>query len=180
MPAFNRSCFENEFIVLSNLLSDLIRFRTENPNLIVTHLEIKRLVSGQIPSMSTYELFFKQLGGVFYDLARKLQTALDSHRKTVKAQESTIPRSPLASISADTDEPRVIPFYSFKLAPIEDPHPAYKYLTGRPLVSESLKDGIINIITAFCFQFAYECYDRNILSDLEYRKDLKKKLQSPE
>ena len=181
-PVFSKICFENELNLLSNILSDMIRLKTDTPNLVMTRLELKKLVAGQIPSMSNIELIIKQLSSVFYDMGRKLQTVLDAHRKWTAAGGGKVPvRTPLtAAPSAGEAESFPIPFHCFKLEAAEDAHPAYRYLVGRQVVSESLKDGIVNILAAFCFQFAYECFDKNILSDLEYRKELKKKLQNTE
>jgi hypothetical protein len=180
-PVFSRAFFESELNLLSNILTDLLRIKTETPNLVMTHAELKKLVAGQIPSMSNMELIIKQLSSVFYDLGLKLQSLLDSHRKWVLAGGSVPITAPLLHPASAMDEDLIpIPFYSFRLLPSDESHPAYKYLTGRLIVSESLKDGIVNILTAFCFQFAYECFDRKILSDLEYRKELKKKMQTTE
>jgi hypothetical protein len=179
---FTKSYFENEISMFSNLLADLIRLKTDNPNLTISREEAKRIVLGQIPSMANIERFYRQLSSCFYEIGKKLQSALDSHREWMKIQTPNASPSkfPAEPGSFENREPRPFPFHTFKLISKDDSHPAYKYLAGRLIVTDTLTDGVYNTITAFCFQFSDECFDRNLISDMEYRKELKKKLQNSE
>ena len=148
----------------------------------ITHSEAKRIVLGNIPSMSNVERFFKQLSGTFYEIGKKIQSAVDSHREWLKTHSlESIPTSIPAELGVfEEKEQHPFPFHTFKLIPREDVHPAYRYLSGRTVVSDALTDGVYNTIAAFCFQFADEFFDHNLISDMDYRKELKKRIQSME
>ena len=180
---FSRGFFESEISTLINLQTDLLAIKADKPNIVISRAEAKRIVIGQIQSMASIESFLKQLSGTFYILGKSLQTVIKEHRdwKIIHpSDDSASSRIPLQRNDSIKDEetfPQHIPFYDCRLAAVDNPHQVYKNLVGHQIISNAVKDGILNTITAFCFQFAYECFDRNLLSDIEYRKELQRKME---
>jgi len=180
---FSKGFFESEISTLVNLQTDLLAIKTDKPNIIISRAEAKRIVSGQIPSLSSIESYLKQLSSTFYLLGKNLQHVIKDHRDWKASHpndDSACCRQPIQK--ADTFQengltPQPIPFFDCRLAAVDNPHPVYKNLVGHQILSSSVKDGILNTINAFCYQFAYECFDRNLLSDIEYRKELQRKME---
>ncbi|HEY1405602.1 MAG TPA: hypothetical protein VF857_03245 [Spirochaetota bacterium] len=186
-PIFARSFFESELSSLFNLQSEIILYKTNNPNHLISHTEAKRLMMGQIPSMFDLESFIRQIGSTYYQLGRSLLRTIALHntwkRTALENPSSQLTRVPLEKIdplSKDTEIPLPIPFYDCRIALSEKFNAVQKMLVGRQIMSDSVKDGIIPAVTAFCLQFAHECFDRSIINDLEYRKDLIRKIEEAE
>jgi len=184
---FSRGYFESEFSSLFNLQGEILQYKTTNPNHIISHTEAKRIMQGQIPSMFDMESFIRQIGSVFYSIGRSLLKSISLHNEWRQTANNTsslmLTRAPLEkleSVSQNLEIPLPIPFYDCRLGNGESFNAVQKILVGRQVMSDSVKDGIIPSITAFCLQFAHECFDRNISNDLEYRKDLIRKIEEAE
>jgi hypothetical protein len=183
---FSPGYFESDISTLLNLQSEIIQYKSTNPNYIITRVEAKRIMAGQLPSMFDIESFLRQVGSAFYTIGRTLQKALSSHNEWLHFQNDDnhhALRTPLekpAHFADDKPENTPVPFYDCRLGPDENFNPVQKMLVGRQIVSDAVKDGILNSITAFCLQFAHECFDRSILNDLEFRKDLIRKIEEAE
>ncbi|MGL4370730.1 MAG: hypothetical protein ACRCUT_13820 [Spirochaetota bacterium] len=183
---FSKGYFESEISSLLNLQADLLAIKTGNPNITITRSEAKKIVAGQIPSMANIESFVSQVSAAFYSIGKRLQGIIAEHRAWRAANSSasgSVFREPLnkEDITLDRDDyPRAVPFFNCRLAAMDIMHPGYKNHVGRYIISDAVKDGVLNSLTAFCYQFAYECFDRNLLSDIEYRKTLQKKIENPE
>jgi hypothetical protein len=184
---FSRGYFESEFSSLFNLQGEILQYKTTNPNHIISHTEAKRIMQGQIPSMFDMESFIRQIGSVFYSIGRSLLKTISLHNEWRQTANNTsslmLTRAPLEkleTVSQNLEIPLPIPFYDCRLGNGESFNAVQKILVGRQVMSDSVKDGIIPSITAFCLQFAHECFDRNISNDLEYRKDLIRKIEEAE
>ncbi|HNX57968.1 MAG TPA: hypothetical protein PKK43_02635 [Spirochaetota bacterium] len=183
---FSKGYFESEFSTLFNLQSDILQYKTTNPNHIISHTEAKRIMMGQIPSMFEMESFIRQIGSAFYAIGRSLLKTIMLHNEWRTASNDLSPmliRAPLEkleSVSQDVEIPVPVPFFDCRLGPDERYNAVQKMLVGRQIMSDSVKDGIIPSVSAYCLQFAHECFDRNILNDLEYRKDLIRKIEEAE
>lgn len=183
---FSKGYFESEFSTLFNLQSDILQYKSTNPNHIISHTEAKRIMMGQIPSMFEMESFIRQIGSAFYAIGRSLLKTIMLHnewRTSSNDLSSMLIRAPLEkleSASQNVEIPVPVPFFDCRLGTDERFNAVQKMLVGRQIMSDSVKDGIIPSISAFCLQFAHECFDRNILNDLEYRKDLIRKIEEAE
>jgi hypothetical protein len=183
-PVFSASFFETEISTLVNVQGDLFQLKSSYPNYLITHAEAKRIAAGQIPSMHEIDIFLKHLGATFYALGKSLQKVLSLHKTALQAVVvDGIPenREPLGKdILMSASSPRVIPFYDSKILASEKHNAVQKLLVGHRIVGESAKDGILNSITAFCYQFSQECFDRSIANELDFRKDLIRKIEEAE
>jgi hypothetical protein len=184
---FSRGYFESEIMSLLNLQSDIIQFKSSNPNYIISRVEAKRIMMGQMSSMFDLESFIRQIGVVFYEIGRSLRKIISSHyiwrRTSTSVPPARLVRSPLEkldSISMEAEVALPVPFYDCRLGMSENFNAIQKMLVGRPILSDSVKDGLVNSITAFCLQFAHECFNRTIFNDLDYRKELIRKIEEAE
>lgn len=176
--------FEGDLSSVTSLQDEIFNYKTLNPNFTLTRAEAKRVMAGQMSSMSDIEGIIRQLGTAFHSIAKNIHKSIISHREWRRSENAAemihFARSPLDRpdpLFWDIMQTRPIPFYDCRLAESDEYNAVQKMLVGRLIVSDSVKDGIISTIVAFCYQFAYECFNRSVQNDLEYRKDLIKKIE---
>jgi hypothetical protein len=179
---FSAEFFQSELTLISNVQRDIFTRRSTATNNTVTRAEIKRIVGSQIPSMRDLENIMKQMSSSFYSIGKTLQKVLSRHRETLKSGNNDSRREPLrhTDFEVSGQETLVIPYYDHRYAGSERTNPSQKMLVGTRVVNNLVKEGILNSINAFCFQFAQECFDRTLSNDLEFRKDLLKKIEEAE
>jgi hypothetical protein len=179
---FSPEFFQSELMVISNVQRDIFTRRSTATNNTVTRSEIKRIVGSQIPSMRDLENIMKQMSSSFYSIGKILQKVLNRHKETLKkgVRDSRIEPLRHSDFEIPGDGMLVIPYYDYRYAGNDKINPAQKMLVGTRIVNNLVKEGILNSINAFCFQFAQECFDRTLSNDLEYRKDLLKKIEEAE
>jgi hypothetical protein len=176
---FDRGYFENKLALLSDLQRDLLDYRTQNPNEMISFDEIKKIMSGKLTTMSHIRTFLSQIGALFYDLATELFIVFQSHKKWASKENKDISylRTPLNRDDLTSDTAAIpIPFYDCKIGQQEKMAPIQKTFVGKLVFSDSVREGILKNIIAFCYQMAYECGNQTLRHDMEIRRDLKRQI----
>lgn len=179
---FSAEFFQSELTAISNVQRDIFTRRSTATNNTVTRAEIKRIVGSQIPSMRDLENIMKQMSSSFYSIGKIMQKVLARHKETLKkgARDSRIEPLRHSDFEIPGDGTLVIPYYDYRFAGSDNLNPSQKMLVGTRVVNNLVKEGILNSVNAFCFQFAQECFDRSLSNDLEFRKELLKKIEEAE
>lgn len=182
---FNIAYFERNINVLYDIQRDLVDYRTNNPNSVISEEEIKRIMQGRLATMMHIKSYIEHIGSLFYSFASRLHDIYIGHINWITGGEKTpypdIVRTPLLPTvvdkSEESDNNHPIPFYDCQIAMQDNLSPILKNLVGTYVLNDSLKGGLFKNIIAFCYQMAYECMDKSVIRDLKRRRDLRKKIE---
>jgi hypothetical protein len=173
---FSHDFFSEELREIESLISDIYHFRNINPTLKVTDDEIKKIVAGKISSMNHVEGIVFKAGSSFYALGKKLHEVYHNHMKALeknkKMQLRTTPIEP-----GDSDAEVLIPYSACLFKGFEPSTPLLRRISGRKILSDSMKGGIIIFIMAFCYQAAALCGYPQIQNDLGRRDLIKREIK---
>lgn len=180
---FSPEYFSVEINDLQRLLSDFHSFKSNNPILAVSREEVRRIMRGQIKSMSHVESIIKEVGSFFYGIGREIQWIYDLH-KTWSATGS-IAKEPGLLRTSLKERPslemerwgRPIPFSDCRITGFEKSRSFSKLLVGKTYIDAN-DGGIVPLVIAFTYQMAHECMNENIYEDLEDRKRILKELKN--
>ncbi|HSV98022.1 MAG TPA: hypothetical protein VLM75_13965 [Spirochaetota bacterium] len=178
---FALGVFAAELSGLSQVLSEMHFFKTNNPTLVLGREEVRRIFQGKIPSMQHVERFVSAIGRLFFEMGVRMQAVYDMHRRWAAAgaaAEMDSLRSPLEreTLAAGDDAVAPLPFHDCRISGFENARALSKTLSGRYLVADS-PGGVIEHIAAFSYQLAYECQNENIRADLSRRKELMEEIR---
>ncbi|MCX7678968.1 MAG: hypothetical protein N2316_07090 [Spirochaetes bacterium] len=181
---FDSSYFEREIRDFDEIAKEFYFFRSNNPNMAITYDELQKILKGQIKSMNSVGVLLKKIGGIFYRFAKGLHEVITGHKKWLhyshKAIEMSILRVPLDNNARELelkDGLRAIPYNDCRFKALHDITPLSKSYAGYPIINKDLNEGLLILITAFCYQIAYECGSDEIIADLEERKKILKTLR---
>jgi hypothetical protein len=178
---FSPQYFQTELVAISNAHGEIFQKRSSGLTNTITRAEAKRIAAGQIPSLREIETLIKVIGSSFYSIGKILQKTLSLHKETLKKGQIASIREPLRHLEYEFDGgDLIVPYYDYRFGSHDKHNASQKMLVGMRIVSNAVKDGIINSINAFCYQFSQEFFDRSIANDLDYRKDLLKKIEEAE
>ncbi len=177
---FGPSYFAHELSSISGLLNELHRFKTENPRMAVSREETIKILQGKIRSMFEVDRFVSLTGELFYQIGEKIQEVYDSHRLWIlngsKLKDRQALYRPLTK-AAENDGGSPIPFYNSRIIAFKDNRLLSDKLTGKNVLTDNTRGGIIINLNAFSYQLAYECMSDKIYTRLEQRKDLLKRIK---
>ncbi|MDY6935334.1 MAG: hypothetical protein SVZ03_14060 [Spirochaetota bacterium] len=181
---FNAQYFSNEMKRLSELLGEMHLFRSNNPRMAVGREEVLKILKGKIPSMAQVERLILLIGDLFFNIGAELQRLYDIHRRW-KEKGSEISNTDLIRTPMDVkvaeregvEGDRPIPFSDCRVIGLKDMRLLSDQLIGKSVLSNSLKGGIIIHIIAFSYQLANECIDEGILSRLDERREILRKIK---
>ncbi|HSA14363.1 MAG TPA: hypothetical protein P5346_06410 [Spirochaetota bacterium] len=180
---FSEIFFAEEMSSLTSILNEMHFFRSNNPTLALSHDEVKKIMKGQIQSMGHVKSFITMIGDFFYRVGRALQPLYEGHGTWV-ARGKHLPsraaiRKPIQSReNGEQDEAgKPVPFYDCTIKEFRDARPLSQKLSGKRVLSDSLRDGVIAHLLAFAFQVSFECMNERVSRDMEERKKLLAKLK---
>ncbi|MFW6365543.1 MAG: hypothetical protein ACOC2H_03590, partial [Spirochaetota bacterium] len=104
---FTRGYFEAKLSRLSDLQRDLLEYRTQNPNEMITYDEVKKILSGRLSTMLHIKSYLNHTGSLFYDIGSELFRVYLSHRKWIregKEGPQSLYRTPLAPGTLDEED----------------------------------------------------------------------------
>jgi hypothetical protein len=180
---FSFMYFQGHLDLYNRILDEMHFFKTNNPTLAVTRDDAKKMLKGQVSAKSNLDRFIRSIGDCFYLIARDLQRVLDQHRqwaagRTSLSHDDTI-RESLKERGGEGagDRGRPLPFYDCVIKEIERGTPLTRELSGKRLMEDSMRDGVVVRMCAFAYQAAYECMSERLVRDLEERNRLIKQLE---
>jgi len=172
-PVFSQDFFAEELRETEILASDIYAFRNLNPTLKVSEDEMRKILAGKISSMDHVGNIILKTGSLFYSIGRKMHEVFCNH---IKVQDISDMRSdPL--VPDDINLETVIPYSSCTFNGFEPLSPLLKRITGRKVLNENRKGGIIIFIMAYCYQTAFLCGYPPIQNDLAKRDSIRKQIQ---
>jgi hypothetical protein len=172
-PVFSRDFFSEELREIEVLASDIYAFRNLNPTLKISEEEMRKILARKISSMDHVGNIIFKTGSLFYSTARKLHEVFCNH---IKAQDGCDMRSgPLVPDDINTET--VIPYSSCVFKGFDPPTLLVKRISGRKIINENMKSGIIIFIMAYCYQTALLCGYPQIQNDLAKRESIRKQIQ---
>jgi len=173
---FSHDFFSEEIREIESLITDIYNFRNINPTLKVTEDEIKKIVAGKISSMNHVEGIVFKAGSSFYALGRKLHEVYHNHIKAAeqntKTKFRTIPLNP-----EDRDSEVFIPYSTCFFKGFEPSTLLLRRITGRKILSDTMKGGIVIFIMAYCYQAASLCGYPQIQNDLGRRDIIRREIK---
>ncbi len=181
---FDASFFEREIREFDEIMKEFYYFRMNNPNMIISYDELQKIFKGQIKSMIGVGTLLKKIGGVFQRFARALHEVIDGHKNWVRrgrpASDISAMRVPLDKASRDSELKeglRALPYHDCRFKALHEATPLVKSFSGQAILHPDFNEGLMVVITAFCYQMAYECGNDEIIADLEERKKILKTLR---
>ncbi|MCP4137255.1 MAG: hypothetical protein GY754_40170 [bacterium] len=181
---FSPSYFEDEIETLGTLIDEVHFFRSNNPTLAISLAEVKKIMTGQIATMSDVKNFIVGMGDFFYKLGNKLQVLYDLHgtweKKAAPLEDPAVIRIILKDPNIETgdyEKGKPIPFYDCVIEGFQRNDSLTRLLVGRKIYDLNSTDGIITYLLAFSYQAAYECINVRMLKDLKERKALMKTIK---
>ena len=180
---FSSAYFSNELKSLSDLISEMHYFRSNNPSMKVSRNETIKIIKGKIPSMSQIERFILLISDLFYQMGKELHRLYDLHRTWVfngcLQQNTEIMTTPLErnELEEEKETGRPIPYYNCRVTDFHNSGILTKQLLGKSILTDSIKGGIFIHIIAFLYQLAYECMNENIFKKLDERKEIIRKIK---
>ena len=158
-------------------MKDINSYRTNMPNERITRDEARRIMMGSIKTMDHMQSFLARIGALFYSIGHDLLNVLFAHEAWMNdgAKDDSLIRVPVNL--RDANHLRPLPFYDCVFAGADRPPAALRLMTGRAVYAPSVRDGLFNMIIAFCFQMAYEVMADDLLKELDYRKDLRNEVK---
>lgn len=182
---FTRGYFANELKTLSNLLSEIHLFRSNNPRMVISRAEAMRIVNGEIRSMAHIERFILLIGDLFYQIGEELHHIYGLH-KIWKQNQSKIINMDLVKTPLDRDiqkeleNGRPVPFYNYRVTGFHDNRILTKQLLGKSVLTDNLKGGIFIHIIALSYQIANACMHESIFQRLDKRKEILREIKNLE
>ncbi len=177
-PDYFSARLENSGIIMN----EIHYFRTNYPTLSVSLSDVKKIMKQQIKSMDHVERIIRMIGNFFYETGRDIHNAYEAHRLWVylskKGGDQTV-RAPLSRTHDDSElmeKGRPLPFYDCSFYSFNGAGLMASFIQGQSLISPDSMDGLIQKISAFCYQVASECHNEMILYDLDKRRELKRKI----
>jgi len=179
---FSIKYFNEELSTLNSIIDEMHFFKSNNPTLAITRDEVKKIITGQITTMSNVLSFMHSIGNLFYSLGKELQAVYESHLLWLEENRSKNLKSffPLSSKQLEEgNELRgtPIPFYNYKLVGVENETALSKSFFNKPVLSENLEEGFIVHLISYCYQTAYEAMNEHLLNDIHLRNQLLKKIK---
>lgn len=180
---FSFTYFQGHLDVFNRILDEMHFFRTNNPTLALTRDEVKKMLRGQSGSQSGIEKFIRSIGDCFFLIARELQRVLDRHRLWAVGRSGMpgddVIRESLkeGALDASAERGRPLPFYDCVIKEVENGTVLTREFSGKRLIEDSLRDGILVRMCAFAYQSAYECVSERLSRELEDRNKLMKLLE---
>ncbi|PKL36215.1 MAG: hypothetical protein CVV44_18535 [Spirochaetae bacterium HGW-Spirochaetae-1] len=180
---FTADIFDDELKAFESLLNAMHQFRTANPTLNLKREEAVRIMRKQLATMNHVEDLIGSMGEYFYDLAKKLLFFYEQHRLWIfygnQASGKGMIRRPLerTDLAGEREEGRPLPFYDCSIIRIESGTALSDQLVGKKVLGNSSGEGIIGYIISYAFQIAHQCGNSRLLSDLEERKKILRRIQ---
>jgi len=180
---FSFDYFQKHLTLFNKILEQMHFFRTNNPTLALSREEARQAMKSQTGKQAETGRFIRSMGDCFYLIGRELQTVFDQHRRWAAGRSSLAgvepAREPLKNRIADDagERGRPIPFHDCMIMEVKNGTALSRELTGKRVMEDSLFDGIFVRMNAFAFQVAYECMSERLVSDLDERKALLKKIE---
>ncbi len=173
---FSRDFFIEEIRDLESLAADIYSFRNVNPTLKITEEELKKIIAGKISSMNHVESIVFKTGSVFYSFGKKLHEVYDNHLKAAeKDKKKGLRTAPLDP--EDRNSEILIPYSRCLFSGFEPHTPLLKRITGKKVLSDSMKGGLIVFTMAYCYQTAVLCGYSMIQNDLGRRDIIKRQIK---
>lgn len=173
---FSREFFLEELREIESLAIDIYNFRNLSPTLKVTEEEIKKIIAKKISSMNHVEGIVFKTGSGFYALAAKLHEVYHNHMKTMEKENKSKSRTAPIRLE-ERDSEIIIPYSRCLFKGFEPPTPLLKKLTGRKVLSDTMKGGVLVFIMAYCYQVAFLCGYPQIMNDLGRRDIIKRQIK---
>ena len=173
---FSRDFFAEEIREIESLAVDIYNFRNNNPTLKITGEEIKKIFAGKISSMSHVETVVYKSGSGFYALGKKIHEVYHNHVKTFE-KESKAELRTICLNSDDINSDIFIPFSLCQFKGFDPGTPLLKRITGRRVLSETMKGGIIIFVMAYCYQASLLCGYPLIQNDIARRDIIRKEIK---
>jgi hypothetical protein len=181
---FDSDYFERDLTILGEIVEEVYRFKVENPNLVIRREEAIRILNGEMRSMSHIGAFLRRIGNLFYQIGWELHSLYGMHKKWLM-HEGTLKdaddiRTPLSGREVDEfykDIGQPIPFYDCTIKGFQKGPLLSKLLSGKQVIGNTIQEGVLSEIIAFCYQIAHECKDDEVLNDLENRRDLLRRIK---
>ncbi len=176
---FSKNYFERDRQTLDDILAEIYYFRTNNPNMVISLQEARRVLKGSIKTLAHIEVFLKRIGGLFFAVGTELHRIYDLHRIWARLGNSLsdsklirIPLTDRGSLDDKETNGHPIPFYDCRIKSFQEPSPLMKTLAGSGIINADFNEGVIVNIIAFCYQLAYQCQDDSLSRDLDTRKSI--------
>lgn len=184
---FSFTFFQSHLALFNRILDEMHFFRTNNPTMALTRDEAKKMLRGQSSSQTGVEKFIRSIGDCFFLIARELQRVLDRHRLWAVGRTG-IPgtdriRESLKEVDLDAsvEGGRPLPFYDCVIKEVENGTALTREFSGKRLIDDTLRDGILVRMCAFAYQASFECMSERLARELEERSKLMKLMEeSPE
>lgn len=187
-PLFTKSYFENIVIKLNDILGDLTTYRINNPSTPITRDEARNVMKGTLSTFQDVKNFLNRIGDIFYDIAEELHNLEMLHIKWISIDKKDVSQiyksadklkiytNSETGLAEENPAPVPLPFFNCRVGKLEMHSNIVRLHSGKHIWSESARDNVYKIITAFCYQMAYECYEERAFNALAHRKEIKHKL----
>jgi len=173
---FSHDFFYEDIQEAESLAGDIYSFRNLNPTLKISREELKKIISGKIPSMNHVESIVLKAGNVFYAIGNKLHEVYQNHLKAFeKMNKKELRVNPLEP--DDKNSTICIPYSGFILTGFEPGTPLLKRIAGRKILSDTMKGGVIIFIIAYCYQVSYICGYPQVQNDLGKRDIIRRQIK---
>lgn len=160
----------------TSLLEELHFFRTNNPSLSLTRAEVKKIVSGQINTMSHVAAFIRKIGDLFYYIGTDLCSLISGGDYVSKPAEGNLkPAKREADGSAGTAV-----LYGCVIEDIPLQGMTMKRFNGMPVVSGWGSHALVNEIAAFCYHISFECFNERLLSMMNGQRAITARIEEIE
>lgn len=177
-PVFKPGWFSPMNAEFNALLNDLHLFRTNNPSLTLSRKEVRSIASGRIPSMSHVDQMIRRFGDFFANLGDELKNGIDSAEAAVSDNTSGKNRLDSPESGLINDTPFTDTAFSCIIENIEPGNSLFNRFKGlRVISSTAALPGLMDEITAFCYQFSIESQNDKILSLINEQKSLNRRIE---
>jgi hypothetical protein len=164
---FDTAWFRGFEAELNPVLDEIHFFKTKNPSLALSKIEIRKIVSGQIGSMPHISSFIRRISEFFFTLGMDLMYLHDAHKQsadTIIVQENVpvpikIHGEPMTAADAGYKK-FIIPNHQSSIDEFEVNTVLNRRFNGKNLTGDGAS--LFNELSAFCLQFSKECFNEKI------------------
>jgi hypothetical protein len=176
------SYFREELLSFELLYKNISLLEANSYNNPKNRDEIRRIMTGANPEMNHVEEYIRNIGDIFFTIGKEFQYILECHKMWLRSNERENTADNLRKpLSLRDDEEKAqrakpVPFYGTIIYNIKANNPMINRWIGKEIMDEEMSDGLFLYICAFCLQVANECFNKNIMYDLDKRMFFLKKI----
>ena len=184
---FDASFFREDLAKFDILYNKLALLESNSYSNILDKNEIRKIMAGANPSMNHLQEYIRNVSDLFFLIGKELQLMIKQHQrwilkgKKLKSPDSIrTPHKKQKGEELDYNNPSPIPFSNHIIYSIKGGNQLTGRWNGRNIMEDSSKDGLIFYICSFCLQLANECFNKDIMYDLDRRMFFLKKISELE